>query len=154
MSQGPIADPSESLERELREFFDATLVQQRVKFWAGVATSAVGVGVLLTALVAYLRDPASLSGSLMLGVAGVMAQLAAALMLSLHHKGLAQVLAGLEALRSARDTRVVVALVNRLNEKDRDELLISLSDRLMLRDESSREVSAQLVRALREQSNS
>jgi hypothetical protein len=74
-------------------------------------------------------------------------------MLYFHHQGVAQVLAGLEALGTVQETRLAIELASRLNAKDRDELLMSLSDALMLRDASSRQVCADLVRALREKGN-
>lgn len=137
-------------EAKLRDFYDAALFQHKVSFWASVGASVVGLGALLVALLAYFEDSASLSESVVLGVAGVVSQLVAALFFYLHNKSTSQVLAGFEKLVKLQDTRLAIDLVSRMNEKSHDYMFMNIINVLMLRNEPSRELSADLVRALRE----
>ena len=144
---------SDPFEVKLRDFYDATLFQHKVSFWASIGASAVGLGALLIALVAYFHDPANLSESVILGVAGVISQLVAALFFYLHNKSTAQVLTGFEKLVKLQDTRLAIDLVTRMNEKNHDYMFMNIINVLMLRNEPNRELSADLVRALREKGN-
>lgn len=138
---------------KLRDFYGTTLFQHKVSFWASIGASAVGLGALLIALVAYFHDPANFSESVVLGVAGVISQLVAALFFFLHNKSTAQVIAGFEKLVKLQDTRLAIDLVGRMSEKNHDYMFMSIINVLMLRNEPNRELSADLVRALREKGN-
>lgn len=153
MSDGPFATNTDPFEAKLPKFYDDMLFQQKVSFWASVGASVLGLGVVLIALVAYFRDPANLSESVVLGVAGVISQFVAAVFFYLHNKSTAQVLAGFERLVKLQDTRLAIDLVSRMNEKNHDYMFMNIINVLMLRNEPSRELSADLVRALREKGN-
>lgn len=144
--------PDPFVER-LREFYAATLFHHKVSFWASIGASVVGLASVLIAFVAYFRDPANLAESVVLAVAGVLSQFIAAAFFYLHNKSTTQVYAGFEKLVKLQDTQLAVELVSKMNEKNHDYMYMNIVNVLMLRNEPSRELTADLVRALRERAN-
>lgn len=145
--------PHDEFIAKLREFYGTTLFQQKVSFWASIAASTMGLIAIVISLAAYLRDPGNLSESVILGVSGVLAQFIAAAFLYIHNKSTAQVYSGFEKLVKLQDTQLAVELVARMTEKNHDYMYMNIINVLMLRNEPNRELSADLVRALREKSN-
>lgn len=145
--------PHDAFIAKLREFYGSTLFQHKVSFWASIAASVVGLCAIVLALAAYVRDPGNLSESVVLGVSGVLSQFIAAAFLYIHNKSTAQVYSGFEKLVKLQDTQLAVELVARMNEKNHDYMYMNIINVLMLRNEPNRELSADLVRALREKSN-
>ncbi len=138
--------PSDVFIAKLREFYGSTLFQHKVSFWASIAASAVGLIAILIALVAYLRDPGNLGESVILGVSGVLSQFIAAAFLYIHNKSTAQVYSGFEKLVKLQDTQLAIELVGKMNEKNHDYMYMNIINVLMLRNEPSRELSAELYR--------
>jgi cytochrome c oxidase subunit IV len=135
---------------KLREFYESTLVQQKVSFWASVVASSVGLLAVIIALVAYFSNPGNLSESVVLGVAGVLAQFISAAFFYMHNKSTAQVYAGFEKLVKLQDTQLAVSLISRMSEKNHDYMYMNIINVLILRNEPNRELTPELVRALRE----
>ena len=142
--------PHDAFIAKLREFYESTLFQHQVSFWASIVASAVGLISVILALVAYFRDTANLNESVVLGVSGVLAQFIAAAFFYIHNKSTAQVYSGFEKLVKLQDTQLAVELVSRMNEKNHDYMYMNIINVLMLRNEPNRELSADLVRALRD----
>lgn len=140
------------LER-LREFYGTTLFQHKVSFWASIGASAVGLATAVLALVAYFRDPSDLSESVVLAVAGVLAQFSAAAFFYIHNKSTGQVYAGFEKLVKLQDTRLAIELISRMNEKNHDYMYMNIINVLILRNEPNRDLTPDLVRALRDKVN-
>lgn len=135
---------------KLQEFYEATLFQQKVSFWSSTAASAVGLIVVLLAFVAYFYDRNNLSESVVLGVAGVVAQFISAAFFYLHNRSTSQVLAGFGKLVKLQDTKLAVDLVARMDPKNHDYMYMSIINVLILRNEPNRDITPDLVRALRE----
>jgi hypothetical protein len=127
MIDEPVPHTPHPFEAKLRDFYDTTLYQHKVSFWASVGASVAGLSALLIALVAYFRDPSNLNESVVLGVAGVVSQLVSALFFYLHNKSTSQVLAGFEKLVKLQDTRLAIELVGRMNEKNHDYMFMNIS---------------------------
>lgn len=150
MKESSRSSDNDEFERKLREFYDSTGFQQKVSFWASVTASTVGLIALIIALFAYFRDPANLNESVVLGVAGVISQFIAALFFYLHSKSTKQVLSGFEKLIKYQDTRLAIELVKKMDAKHHDYMYMNIVNILMLRNEPNRELSPELVRALRD----
>jgi hypothetical protein len=135
---------------KLRDFYESTLAQHKVSFWASVVASGVGLIAVILALTAYFSNPGNLSESVVLGVAGVLAQFISAAFFYLHNKSTAQVYAGFEKLVKLQDTQLAVSLVSRMSEKNHDYMYMNIINVLILRNEPNRELTPELVRALRE----
>lgn len=137
---------------KLREFYNTTLFQQKVSFWSSVIASAVGLIVVILAFVTYFYDRNNLSESVVLGVAGVVAQFISAAFFYLHNKSTSQVLSGFGKLVKLQDTQLAISLVSRMDSKNHDYMYMSIINVLILRNEPNRELTPDLVRALREPS--
>ncbi len=152
MTNNHLQIPDPFVER-LREFYAAALYHHKVSFWASIGASVVGLVSVLVAFVAFFQDPANLPESVLLAVAGVLSQFIAAAFFYLHNKSTAQVYAGFEKLVKLQDTQLAVELVSKMNEKNHDYMYMNIINVLILRNEPSRELTADLVRALREKAN-
>ena len=150
MTQEPAVQSQDPFVEKLREFYQSTLAQHKVSFWASIAASGIGLVAVILALVAYFANPGNLSESVVLGVAGVIAQFISAAFFYLHNKSTAQVYTGFEKLVKLQDTQLAVSLVSRMNEKNHDYMYMNIINMLMLRNEPNRELTPELVRALRE----
>lgn len=136
--------------QRLQDFYSTTLFQQKVSFWSSIAASAAGLIVVVLALLAYFYDRSNLNESVVLGVAGVLAQFISAAFFYLHNKSTSQVLAGFEKLVKLQDTKLAVDLVSRMDPKNHDYMYMSIVNVLILRNEPNRDITPDLVRALRE----
>lgn len=136
--------------QRLQDFYSTTLFQQKVSFWSSIAASAAGLIVVVLAFLAYFYDRSNLNESVVLGVAGVLAQFISAAFFYLHNKSTSQVLAGFEKLVKLQDTKLAVDLVSRMDPKNHDYMYMSIVNVLILRNEPNRDITPDLVRALRE----
>lgn len=135
---------------KLQEFYSSTLFQQKASFWSSVVASCVGLIVVVLAFAAYFYDRTNLSESVVLGVAGVVAQFISVAFFYLHNKSTSQVLAGFGKLVKLQDTKLAVDLVARMDPKSHDYMYMSIINVLILRNEPNRDIAPDLVRALRE----
>lgn len=147
----PLAD--DHFIQKLRDFYSATLFQQKVSFWSSIIASAAGLLAVILAFFAYFYDRNNLSESVVLGVAGVLSQFISAAFFYLHNKSTSQALAGFEKLVKFQDTRLAVDLVSRMDPKNHDYMYMSIINVLILRNEPNRDITPDLVRALRETGN-
>ena len=150
VSQQAPTQTSDPFIQKLHEFYGSTLFQQKVSFWSSVAASAVGLLIVILAFVAYFYDRNNLSESVVLGVAGVIAQFISAAFFYVHNKSTAQVLEGFGKLVKLQDTKLAVDLVTRMDPKNHDYMYMSIINVLILRNEPNRDLTPDLVRALRE----
>jgi len=112
VNQEAIAKTEDPFIDKLEDFYNATLFQQKVSFWSSVIASAVGLIIVILAFIAYFYDRNNLSESVVLGVAGVVAQFISAAFFYLHNKSTSQVLAGFGKLVKVQDTKLAVDLGN------------------------------------------
>ena len=150
VNQQTAAQTSDPFIQKLGEFYNATLFQQKVSFWSSVIASAVGLIIVILAFVAYFYDRNNLSESVVLGIAGVIAQFISAAFFYLHNKSTSQVLAGFGKLVKLQDTKLAVDLVSRMDPKNHDYMYMGIINVLILRNEPNRDLTPDLVRALRE----
>ncbi|WP_407353500.1 TRADD-N-associated membrane domain-containing protein [Luteimonas sp. R10] len=146
-AEAPADDP---FIQKLQDFYSATFFQQKVSFWSSIVASAAGLIVVVLAFLAYFYDRNNLNESVVLGVAGVLAQFISAAFFYLHNKSTSQVLAGFEKLVKLQDTKLAVDLVSRMDPKNHDYMYMSIINVLILRNEPNRDITPDLVRALRE----
>ena len=136
--------------QKLQDFYNTTLFQQKVSFWSSIVASTVGLIVVVLAILTYFYDHNNLSESVVLGVAGVVAQFISAVFFYLHNKSTSQALAGFGKLVKLQDTKLAVELVTRMDPKNHDYMYMSIINILILRNEPNRDITPELVRALRE----
>lgn len=135
---------------KLRDFYQSTLTHHKVSFWASIVASGIGFLAVLLAFIAYFANPSNLNESVVLAIAGVFAQFISAAFFYLHNKSTSQALSGFEKLVKLQDTQLAVSLVTRMNEKNHDYMYMNIINVLMVRNEPNRDLSPELVRALRE----
>lgn len=150
MTNEAVGQTQDAFVQKLREFYESTLSQHKVSFWASIVASGVGLVAVIIALLAYFADPTNLDKSVVLSVAGILSQFISAAFFYLHNKSTVQVYAGFEKLVKLQDTQLAVSLVSRMSEKNHDYMYMNIINVLMLRNEPNRELTPDLVRALRE----
>lgn len=150
VSQEAPVQTSAPFIQKLHEFYGSTLFQQKVSFWSSVVASAAGLIVVILAFIAYFYDRNKLSESVVLGVAGVVAQFISAAFFYVHNKSTSQALEGFGKLVKLQDTKLAVDLVARMDPKNHDYMYMSIINVLILRNEPNRDLTPDLVRALQE----
>ncbi|OGB11620.1 MAG: hypothetical protein A3E23_25895 [Burkholderiales bacterium RIFCSPHIGHO2_12_FULL_65_48] len=150
VSQEAPVQTSDPFIQKLHEFYGSTLFQQKVSFWSSVVASAAGLIVVILAFIAYFYDRNKLSESVVLGVAGVVAQFISAAFFYVHNKSTSQALEGFGKLVKLQDTKLAVDLVARMDPKNHDYMYMSIINVLILRNEPNRDLTPDLVRALQE----
>jgi hypothetical protein len=135
---------------KLRQFYESTLFQHKVSFLASIFAAAVGLLAVVLGVLAYLSNPANLSESVILGVSGVFAEFIGAAFLHIHNKSIEQAYTGFEKLVKLQDTQLAINLVKHMDEKNHDYMYMNIINVLMLRNEQNRDLTPDLVRALRE----
>lgn len=150
MSQQAPVQNSDPFIQKLQEFYESTLFQQKVSFWSSVVASLVGLIIVILAFIAYFYDRNNLSESLVLGVAGVVAQFISAAFFYVHNKSTSQALEGFGKLVKLQDTKLAVDLVTRMDPKNHDYMYMGIINVLILRNEPNRDLTPDLVRALQE----
>jgi hypothetical protein len=147
--EAPVQNSAPFIQK-LHEFYDSTLFQQKVSFWSSVVASAAGLIIVILAFIAYFYDRNKLSESVVLGVAGVVAQFISAAFFYVHNKSTSQALEGFGKLMKLQDTKLAVDLVARMDTKNHDYMYMSIINVLILRNEPNRDLTPDLVRALQE----
>ncbi len=150
MNQEESIQAHDSFGEKLRDFYQSTLANHKVSFWASIVASGIGFLAVILALIAYLASPGNLNESVVLAIAGVVAQFISAAFFYLHNMSTLQVLSGFESPVKRQDTQLAVSLVTRMNEKSHDYMYMNIINVLMVRNEPNRDLSPELVRAFRE----
>ena len=150
MNHQQSTQPQDPFIKKLEEFYKSTLFQNKVSFWSSVIASSVGLVVVILAFAAYFYDRNNLNESVVLGEAGVIAQFISAAFFYLHNKSTSQVFAGFEKLVKLQDTQLAISLVSKMDPKSHDYMYMGIINVLILRNEPNKELTPELVRALRE----
>lgn len=150
MRDYPKAEENNDFESRVGSFYDSIQLQQNVSFWASITGSAVGLVALVIALLAFLEDPDNLTVSAVLAIGGVVSELISVLFFYLHNQSTNQLLRGFEKLIKFQDTQLAIDLVQKMDPKHHDYMYNNIVNVLLLRNEPDRELSPELVRALRD----
>ncbi len=137
----------------LQRFYESAQFQHKVSFWASIVAGGIGFLVILLALLVFLLAPLHITESAIMAVSGVLAEFVAAVFFYIHNKNIIQVDSCIQKLVKLQDTQLAVELVERMPENNRAYMYMSIINVLVLRNEPQREISADLVRALREKGN-
>ena len=135
---------------DLRQFYESAKFQHKVSFWASIAAAAVGFVAILLAFIVFLRSPGSVTESAIIAIAGALSEFVAAAFFYIHNKNIGQLDSCVQKLVKLQDTQLAIDLVNKMPENNRAYMYMSIINILILRNEPQREISADLVRALRE----
>lgn len=135
---------------KLREFYDTGHFQQKVSFWASIIAVTIGFVVILFSIYVFLSNPDKITESVLLGVAGVISEFIAAAFFYIHNKNLEQLNTYFEKLIKLQDTQLAISLVEKMNEKNHDYMYMSIINVLILRNEPNRELTPELVTALKQ----
>ena len=143
-------DSSHAFIANLREFYASAKFQHKVSFWASIAASAIGFIAILLAFVVFLTSPGSVTESAIIAIAGALSEFVAAAFFYIHNKNIVQVDSCIQKLVKLQDTQLAIDLVEKMPENNRAYMYMSIINILILRNEPQREISPDLVRALRE----
>jgi hypothetical protein len=144
-----IADNSAFIAN-LQQYYESAKFQHKVSFWASIAAAAIGFIAILLAFVVFLMSPGSVTESAIIAIAGALSEFVAAAFFYIHNKNISQVDACILKLVKLQDTQLAIDLVLKMPENNRPYMYMSIINILILRNEPQREISADLVRALRE----
>lgn len=134
----------------LRQFYESAKFQHKISFWSSIAAAAVGFIAILLAFVVFLTSPGSVTESAIIAIAGALSEFVAAAFFYIHNKNIGQVDSCIQKLVKLQDTQLAIDLVDEMPENNRAYMYMSIINILILRNEPQREISADLVRALRE----
>jgi len=135
---------------KLREFYDTGQSQQKVSFWVSIVAVTIGFIVILFSIYLFLNNPEKIKESVLLSVAGVLSEFIAAAFFYIHNKNLAQLNLYFEKLIKLQDTQLAISLVEKMNEKNHDYMYMSIINVLILRNEPNKELTPELVNALKQ----
>ncbi len=136
----------------LGQFYESAQFQHKVSFWASIAAAAVGFLGILLAFLVFIASPGSVTESAIIAIAGTLSEFIAAAFFYIHNKNIGQVDSCIQKLVKLQDTQLAIELVERMPENNRAYMYLSIINILILRNEPQREISPDLVRALRERS--
>ncbi len=144
------AEPNSKFIANLGQFYESAKFQHKVSFWASIAAAAVGFIAILLAFVVFLISPGNVTESAIIAVAGALSEFVATAFFYIHNKNIGQVDSCIEKLVKLQDTQLAIDLVEKMPETNRAYMYMSIINILILRNEPQREISPDLVRALRE----
>lgn len=134
----------------LRRFYEGAQFQHKVSFWASIAAAAVGFVAILLAFLVFFQSPGNVTQSAVIAIAGTLSEFIAAAFFYIHNKNIGQVDACVQKLVKLQDTQLAIELVEKMPENNRAYMYMNIINILILRNEPQREISPDLVRALRE----
>ena len=137
----------------LRQFYYSAQFQHKVSFWASIAAGGVGFLVILLAFLVFLAAPSHITESMIMVVSGVLSEFIAGVFFYIHNKNIGQVDACIQKLVKLQDTQFAIELVEKMPENNRAYMYMNIISVLILRNEPHKEISPDLVRALREKGN-
>lgn len=144
------ADRNEVFIENLRQFYESAQLQHKISFWASIAASAVGFLAILLAFIVFLTTPGNVTESSVIAIAGALSEFVAAAFFYIHNKNIGQVDNCVQKLVKLQDTQLAIDLVQKMPDTNRAYMYMSIINVLILRNEPQQEISADLVRALRE----
>ena len=147
MADKPRYDP---FIASLRQFYEAAQFQHKVSFWASIVAAAVGFGAILLAILVFFESSGNVMQSVVIAISGTLSEFVAAVFFYIHNKNIGQVDACVQKLVKLQDTQLSIELVEKMPENNRAYMYMSIINILILRNEPQREISPDLVRALRE----
>ncbi len=134
----------------LSQFYESAKFQHKVSFWMSILAAAVGFSGILLAFLVFFNSPNSITESAVIAAAGTLSEFIAAAFFYIHNKNISQVDACIQKLVKLQDTQLAISLVEKMLENNRAYMYMSIINVLILRNEPNREISPELVRALRE----
>jgi len=143
-------DTNNQFVNKLQEFYDTGQFQQKVSFWVSIVAVIIGFIVILFSIYIFLTNQEKVQESILLAVAGVVSEFIAAAFFYIHNKNLAQLNTYFEKLIKLQDTQLAISLVEKMNEKNHDYMYMSIINILILRNEPNKELTPELVRALKQ----
>lgn len=149
----PSHDDRDPFIVNLRRFYEGAQFQHKVSFWASIAAAAMGFLAILLAFLVFILAPGNLAESAVIAVAGTLSEFIAAAFFYIHNKNIGQLDACVQKLVKLQDTQLAIELVEKMPESNRAYMYMSIINILVLRNEPQKEISADLVRALRERSS-
>jgi hypothetical protein len=135
---------------KLKEFYDSGQFQQKISFWASIGAVTIGFLVVLFSIYVFLNNPEKITESVVLGVAGVLSEFIAAAFFYIHNKNLSQLNTYFAKLIKLQDTQLAISLVEKMPEKNHAYMYMSIINILILRNEPNKELSPELIAALRQ----
>lgn len=146
------ADQNDEFIANLRKFYESAQFQHKVSFWASIVAATIGFAVILFAFFVFYQTPDRVTESTVMTVSGVLSEFIATAFFYIHNKNIGQVDACIQKLVKLQDTQLAVSLVEKMPDNNRAYMYMSIINILILRNEPQREISPDLVRALREHS--
>jgi hypothetical protein len=140
----------DSFIANLRQFYESAQFQHKVSFWASIVAAAVGFSAILLAFLVFFQSPGNATQSAVIATSGTLSEFVAAAFFYIHNKNIGQVDACVQKLVKLQDTHLAIELVEKMPENNRAYMYMSIINILILRNEPQREISPDLVRALRE----
>lgn len=98
----------------------------------------------------FLAAQSRITESVITAVAGVLSEFISAMFFYIHNKNIGQVDACIQKLVKLQDTQLAIELVDKMPENNRAYMYMNIINVLILRNEPSKEISPDLVRALGE----
>lgn len=142
-------DTNNQFVNKLQDFYDTGQFQQKVSFWVSIVAVILGFIVILFSIYIFLTNQEKIHESIVWGVAGVISEFIAAVFFYIHNKNLAQLNIYFEKLIKLQDTQLAISLVEKM-DKSHDYMYINIINILMLRNEPNKELTPELVKALRQ----
>lgn len=134
---------------KLREFYDTGHLQQKVSFWVSMLAIIIGFIVILISVSIFLYNPDKITNAVVICVSGVLTEFISAAFFYIHNRNLTQLNIYFEKLIKLQDTELAIALVDKMPENNRAFMYMSIINVLILRNEPQREITPELVAALR-----
>lgn len=147
------ASESDQFLIKLKEFYESGQYQQKVSFWVSVGAVSLGFMVILLSLVMFLKAPEKITQSVILAISGVVSEFIAAAFFYIHNKSVNQLNTYFQNLIKLQDTNIAIDLVQRMPESNRAYMYMNIINVLILRNEPNRELTPELVKALRQVSS-
>ncbi len=143
----------DELLSKLKEFYDSAQKQHNISFWASIVAAAVGLLIVIFSVVIFLNNPESKSESVILAVSGVVSEFIGAAFFYIHNKNIDRINSYFSKLVKLQDTKNAIGLVEKMNKQNHDYMYMNIINVLLLRNEQQKELTPELVKALREKPN-
>jgi steroid 5-alpha reductase family enzyme len=135
---------------KLQQFYESAKFQHKISFWASLIAAAVGFIAILLAFLVFVVSPGSVKESAIIAISGALSEFVAAAFFYIHNKNIGQVDVCIQKLVKLQDTRLAISLVEKMPENNRAYMYMTIINILILRNEPQKDISPDLVRALRE----
>jgi Co/Zn/Cd efflux system component len=135
---------------KLKEFYELEQRHHTISFWVSIL--AIGVGILVASFATglFVDNPQVTDGAIVIAVCGVLIQCVGAVLFYIHNKNMDHMNASFSKFMAMQNTKNVIDLVEKMDEKNHDHMYMNIINMLLLRNEGQSEILPDLIKALRD----